>query len=80
MKDILPVLRDNSKTDDEGDRDIIAKIVGKILSEKPEIILAEVEKMLGDASDKTRAVYALSFKYWKTDNPQLKGLLSLLDD
>lgn len=88
VKDILPVLKSQADTDNEGDRTIVAEIIGKLLLANEALIFKEVETNLKDGKPNVRATYALSFKYWyfkgKQDLSQfsesLLHLLELLND
>lgn len=63
-KDLLPILKVQANTDDEGNRTMIAEIVGKLLTIDPTGIKDEVIKNLKDKEANVRATYALSYKYW----------------
>lgn len=61
--EVLPALRDQADTDDEGDRTIIAEIVGRLFLVQPAVISSEIEKGLANPKDNVRATFVLSFKY-----------------
>jgi len=64
LEDLLPVLKAQAETEDEGNRSIVAEIIGKLLISSPEKVVPEVERELNNKSDSVRATYALAFKYW----------------
>ena len=72
IADILPALRAQSDTDDEGDRTIIAEIIGKLLLAQESVIAPEVEKNLANPKENVRATFALSFKYWNQKSKKKK--------
>ncbi len=80
--DILPALRAQADTSDEGDRTIIAEIIGKLLLTQEAVIVPEVEANLESPKENVRATFALSFKYCiqrgKKEMPQFSHLLPKL--
>eukprot|EP00826_Nyctotherus_ovalis_P061355 TRINITY_DN8723_c0_g1_i5.p1 TRINITY_DN8723_c0_g1~~TRINITY_DN8723_c0_g1_i5.p1 ORF type:complete len:533 (-),score=231.25 TRINITY_DN8723_c0_g1_i5:148-1701(-) len=63
-KDLLPILKLQANTDDDGNRAIIAEIIGKLLTIDAAPIVKEVTANLKDKAANVRATYALSYKYW----------------
>ncbi len=62
--ELLPILRAQADTKDDGGRTIVAEILGKLLEAQERAMADEVEKALGDSKENVRAAFALSFKYW----------------
>jgi len=63
-KDLLPILKVQANSDDDGNRAMIAEIVGKLLTIDSEPIVKEAVDTLKDKTTNIRATYALSFKFW----------------
>ncbi len=88
LEDLLPALKVQADTDDEGHRTLIAEIVGKLLQVSPSTLVPHVEASLEDKAANVRATYALSYKYWygrsKAEIPEfilsMGKLLNLLKD
>jgi len=86
VAEVLPVLRVQSDTKDEGDRTIIAEIIGRLYLIQTLVISSEIENGLASIKENVRATFALSFKYLlhKGDKDQfaklLPKLLALLKD
>eukprot|EP01022_Parablepharisma_sp_SALTPOND_P017577 TRINITY_DN282_c0_g2_i1.p1 TRINITY_DN282_c0_g2~~TRINITY_DN282_c0_g2_i1.p1 ORF type:complete len:1310 (+),score=174.23 TRINITY_DN282_c0_g2_i1:9683-13612(+) len=64
VTELLPVLKAQADTDDDGYRTMIAEILGKLLYADPYTLAPELEKNLTDKVPNIRATYALSYKYW----------------
>jgi len=88
VAEIIPVLKAQADTDDEGYRSIIAEVIGKLLYADPYTLISELSNGIEDSKPNVRATYALSFKYWygrgKHDlamfNDSMPKLLKLFND
>ncbi len=64
VAELLPVLKTQADTEDEGYRSIIAEIIGKLLYADPYTVAPELEANITDKNGNVRATYALAYKYW----------------
>jgi cullin-associated NEDD8-dissociated protein 1 len=80
VAEVLPALRVQSDTQDEGDRTIIAEIIGRLYTIQPLVISNEIETGLSSSKENVRATFALSFKYLlhNKDKDQFTKLLPKL--
>lgn len=82
VTEVIPALKIQADTDDEGDRTIIAEILGKLLIAQSTILAPEIEQGLINSKENIRATFALCFKFamskGKKDQAQFTNLITKL--
>lgn len=72
---VLPVLLNNSVSKDEGEQNLLAECLGKMIIVDPQSTMPLVEGNLSVPDANTRAVMVASIKYSLGGGPEIQGLL-----
>lgn len=76
---IASLLFENSKSEDDGTRNVVAECLGKLCPVNPGKLIPQLQAHLQDANPDTRATIVSAFKFAITDHPEQHALEVALD-